>query len=80
MSYNYKEIESVNLLMCYEEIEYCLSEQRLANLKTSVVWAIWEILYKVHINPRCIEKNQVSAIALHNTTPQTDIRQLCTLN
>ena len=41
MSYNYKEIESVNLLMCYEEIEYCLSEQRLANLKTSVVWAIW---------------------------------------
>ena len=48
MSYNHKEIESVNLLMHYKEIEYRLSEQRLANLKMSVVWAICEI------NIRCI--------------------------
>ena len=48
--------------------KYHLSEQRLANLKMSKVWAICKTNIKVHIYPRHIStgRNQVLAIALHN--------------
>ena len=52
---NIEEIESV-IHICTTRDKCCLSERRIVNLKTSVVWAICgNTLYKVHINPRQVK-------------------------
>ena len=48
---NIEEIESV-IHICATRDKCRLSERRIVNLKTSVVWAICgNTLYKAHINP-----------------------------
>ena len=46
--------------MHYEEIEYRLSEQRLANLKMSIVWARCNIEIKHILTPRCKKESSIS--------------------